>query len=284
RAKFGTHLWDISIAHTMSNDFLIFSFFANWPTALVWAFAKSSFFLMYLDLFKPLHWLRLGVYIGLFLNWGFYIAVIVVSIYFNAPSPGQTWLESAQNPRYTKSFNMTIPIASGSLFLDCYILVLPISVVRKLQFSMRARLGVMAIFATGFLACIASSMSIVFKHKLNDHINDYTYWTYPVLLLALLEMCVGISCSCMPSTAAFRRYLQKKGVSLTTWGSSLLTPLRSMFQSGDHGMVPPEQNGEWKKERSQIHKTSYINIDAETASTRNLTQEYEMADFGHLTA
>lgn len=169
KAKFATHMWDISIAHTMSDEFLIVkmaaaqsclmltfiqcSFFLNWPTALVWAFAKTSFFLMYLDLFKPVRWLRIGCYVGLIINWGFYTAVVAASIYFNAPSPGQTWLEGSQNARYTRSFDMTMPIASGSLILDFYILVLPVWVVWNLHLDMRRRLGVLAIFATG-LMCI----------------------------------------------------------------------------------------------------------------------------------
>ncbi len=127
------------------------SFFLNWPTALVWAFAKTSFFLMYLNLFKPIDWLRIGCYIGLIVNWGFYMAVIAATLYYSAPGPGQTWLEGFHNPRYSKAFNMTIPIASGSLILDCYILVLPVGVVWNLRLDLKRRLGVLAIFATGLL-------------------------------------------------------------------------------------------------------------------------------------
>ncbi|KAF2274904.1 uncharacterized protein EI97DRAFT_434812 [Westerdykella ornata] len=234
---------------------------------------------MYLHLFEPLRWLRLGAYFGLFLNWGFYTAVIIASIYFNAPSPGQTWQEGAQNERYKRSFNMTLPIASGSLFLDCYILVLPIWVVWNLRLSFRRRLGVMAIFATGLAACIASSLSIAYKYKLNHHLNDFTYWTYPVLLLALVEMCVGISCSCMPSVAGFSRYLHKDGGAWAPWGTSILAPLRSLFTSSnrDHSQ---DGGRSWKQEGSRIHKSNYISIELESLSTHALTQNHEMTDFG----
>ncbi|KAK7747386.1 hypothetical protein SLS53_001640 [Cytospora paraplurivora] len=50
------------------------------------------------------------------------------------------------------------------------------------------KLGVIAVFTTGLMACVASSISIYFKHRLNSHLGDYTYWIYPVLLMALVEI------------------------------------------------------------------------------------------------
>jgi hypothetical protein len=116
---------------------------------------------MYLDLFSPLTWLRVGCYIGLFVNWGFYLAVIAASLYYNAPSPGQTWLEGSQNARYSGSFNMTMPIASGSLILDVYILLLPVWVVWHLHLGVKRRLGVIAIFATGLLYVLYHSSCLI---------------------------------------------------------------------------------------------------------------------------
>ena len=112
---------------------------------------------MYLNLFRMKKWLKYGCYFGLFVNWGFYSAVVAASIYYNAPSPGQTWFEGSQNERYTKSFSMTMPIATGSLILDLYILVLPISVVWNLHVNLRRRIGVLAIFATGlmYVCCLS---------------------------------------------------------------------------------------------------------------------------------
>ncbi|GJN70186.1 hypothetical protein PLICBS_004239 [Purpureocillium lilacinum] len=244
-AKFGTHMWDMSVAHTLSDDFLIASFFSNWPTGLVWALAKTSFFLMYLQIFGPLPWLRICVYIGLFLNWGFYTAVIVASIYYQAPNPGQTWQEGFLNDRYTKSFNMTIPIASGSLFLDTYIFVLPLIAVSKLRLSTKKKIGVMAVFATGLIACVASSLSIYFKNKLNARLDDYTFWIYPVLLMALVEMCVGITCACMPSAAGF--FKNKASHGFNTWSTNPLSMLRSLLRYGRQSNAAESLDKSWGK-------------------------------------
>ena len=78
-------------------------------------------------------------------------------------------------------------------------------------------------------ACIASSLTIYFKHKLEEHQNDYTYWVMPVLLMALVEMCVGISCACMPSAAGFFR--SKAGDGSKLWSTNAFSMLRSLLRS-----------------------------------------------------
>jgi hypothetical protein len=122
----------------------------NWPTGLVWAFAKTSFFLMYLQLFQPLKWIQWTCYLGLFLNWGFYSGVVAATLYFTAPHVGETWVEASMNPRAVGALHMTLPIASGSLFLDIYILVIPIIAISGLQLTMKRKWPVLVVFGTGF--------------------------------------------------------------------------------------------------------------------------------------
>ncbi|KAJ2997401.1 hypothetical protein NUW58_g667 [Xylaria curta] len=271
KAKFGTHMWDLSLAHTFSDDFLIASFFTNWPSGLVWAFAKTSFFLMYLQIFGPLPWLRICVYAGLVVNWLFYTIVIISSFIYQVPNPGQTWQEGFLNERYTQSFKWTIPIASGSLILDTYIFILPIIAIFNLQLQVKKKVGVIAVFATGLLACVASSLSIYFKHLLDSHLNDYTYWIYPVLLTALIEMCVGISCSCMPSTAGFF-----KGGSgyWSSRGSRALSSIIGLFSGRKYSGRTGDSNSSWREVDSHtqfVGKGHYVDVHGEQGSTYELT-------------
>ncbi|PWY82043.1 hypothetical protein BO70DRAFT_362016 [Aspergillus heteromorphus CBS 117.55] len=205
-AKFGTHMWDLSVAHILSDPFIITSFFSNWLTAIVWPVVKTTFFLIYLDMFRTIRWQRYAIYLGLFVNWAFYVAVVIVTLYYISPAPGQSWKASFVSPRYDGSLNISIPIAAGSLILDLYILLLPMAPIWNLQLKLRKRLGVMAVFATGLIACVASSLSIYFKTVLNSHETDFTYYTLRVLIMAIVEMCVGITASSMPSMALFFRH------------------------------------------------------------------------------
>ncbi|OJJ98505.1 hypothetical protein ASPACDRAFT_1857760 [Aspergillus aculeatus ATCC 16872] len=222
-AKYGTHVWNLSAAHLMSSQFIIISFFINWVTSIVWPFAKTTFLLMYLDLFKPFRWQRYAIYFGLLVNWGFYIAIAVATLYYTSPAPGQSWQESFLSPRYTGMVPLMIPIAVGNLVLDVYILILPMLSIWRLQMGRKKKFGVAAIFATGFVACIASSLSIYFKVILRHHEEDFTYYTLPVLIMCLAEMCVGITASCMPSMSLL---IRRRGGFLGTMVSSLLNFVR----------------------------------------------------------
>ena len=72
-------------------------------------------------------------------------------------------------------------------------------------------------------ACIASSLSIFFKHRLTQGAADITYETMPVFITALVEMCIGIVIACMPSAAKCAREspLLQRLTSVSGWSSLL---------------------------------------------------------------
>ncbi|KAJ5769055.1 hypothetical protein N7520_003614 [Penicillium odoratum] len=206
KARFGTHMWDLSVAHILSDPFIITAYFSNWQTALVWPVVKTTFFLIYLDMFRTVLWQRYAIYFGLFVNWAFYISVFIATLYYISPAPGQSWQASFVSNRYNESLHISIPIAVGSLILDIYLLLLPMAPIWNLQLKMSKKLGVMAVFATGVVACVASSLSIYFKTVLNSHESDFSYYSLKVFIMAIVEMCVGITASSMPSMALFFRH------------------------------------------------------------------------------
>lgn len=116
---------------------------------------RSSFFLMYLHLFRPLKWLRWACYTGMVITWAFHIGRTIGSIYVMVPNPGQSWQASLTNPRRLKTAERGIPYSVGGLLLDVYILILPMIVLSKLKVSKTRRLELIAIFATGAL-CVSA--------------------------------------------------------------------------------------------------------------------------------
>ncbi|KAF2107186.1 hypothetical protein BDV96DRAFT_506589 [Lophiotrema nucula] len=273
--KLGIHLWDISVAHITSDDFLIASFFSNIISAPVWALAKTSFFLMYLQLFQPLVWVKWSCYIGVFVCWGFYIAIFTASVYYQAPGYGQSWQEGKANARYENIRHMALPIAAGNLILDVYIFIIPLVVSWNLHLKRSKRLGLIAVFGTGLLAVISSTLSIVVRVLLNTHINDFTYWVWPTLLLCLTEMTFGIACSCMPATAGFF----KRGHE----GSRFLSGISSIFSlrsfgsnrsnnsssASSHYTIGSKPKG--NKNPKKIIANTYITIEHDWSSTHELT-------------
>ncbi|KAJ5934519.1 hypothetical protein N7466_004066 [Penicillium verhagenii] len=210
KGKFGIHMYDLTAEDAMCTSFIVSGFFTNWLTALVWPFAKSSFFLLYLEMFRTIRWQRYANYVGLFVNWGFYTAALTATLYYTSPAPGETWQESITSERYAKMEAWIMPIASINLVIDVYILIIPIIPILGLKMNNKKKLGVLSVFATGVLACVASSLSIYFKMSLNWHYTDYSYYTTPVLIMCLVEMCVGVTASAMPSMALFFRHKGSK--------------------------------------------------------------------------
>ncbi|QSZ34645.1 hypothetical protein DSL72_007499 [Monilinia vaccinii-corymbosi] len=271
--KFGTHLWDISIAHLFSKQFQIPGFFINWFSAFVWMTVKATFFLFYLQIFRPFIWLQRLIHFGQFVNVAFYISIITVTLYFTAPAPGQTWAEAFLSPRYTRTFNTTIPIASGSL-------VIPIFGVSNLQLSLHKKFGVMLIFATGLIACIASSLSIYYKTLLNKDTSDFTRMSLPVIVMARnVEMCVGISACCMPALSKLIR-------NRADWATlrSKLSSLFNLFSSNN--INRPSKKRSQISEKSSItpaagNNRPYVNLDDTHASFYELNTITAMHAFIH---
>ncbi|KAF2176055.1 hypothetical protein K469DRAFT_38253 [Zopfia rhizophila CBS 207.26] len=94
---------------------------------------------------------------------------------------------------------------------------------------MAKKIGVAAMFSTGFICCVASSLSVYFQHRIYENQTDFTYYVVFVYLTYTLEMCAGISTSCMQSLARLHR--DKTGAKFNSIVSSLWFPFRSLCKS-----------------------------------------------------
>ncbi|CAI6285243.1 unnamed protein product [Periconia digitata] len=229
RSRWGTHLYNLSILHLKSDELAKTSFLTGGPSQLVWPCIKTIFFLMYLKLFYPLAWLRSCVYAGLTLIWAWYISMFVAQTVLTTPLPGQTWSEAFAGPRYLQIFKLAIPTASFSLVSDAYIWILPLIAISHLQLSFAKKIGVCAMFSAGLVCCIASSLSVYYQYRITKDQSDYTYHVAYVYLIYTLEMCIGISTSCMPHIAQL--YRNKRGQRASSATRSVRLPWISPHQS-----------------------------------------------------
>lgn len=115
-------------------------------------FTKLTFFLFYFQIFWPLRWLRVSVYIGATLTCIFYGAATIAQIAFEAPSPGETWLEVALSKRFTKTEILAVPFGAVGLVIDIVLLILPLVAVASLHLPPKRKIGVMFIFMFGILS------------------------------------------------------------------------------------------------------------------------------------
>ena len=122
------------------------AFFLSISGGVALLFAKMTFFVMYLDIFQPMRWMRICSIIGTITTLGFYSGMIMSNIVLSVPDQGQPWIESSN-----RALILVVPLATGGLVIDLFILILPIIAISKLQLSPRRRLGVHLIFVSGAL-------------------------------------------------------------------------------------------------------------------------------------
>lgn len=134
---------------SIKDGHVVMHFLANWLPSFAWLFGKSSFFLMYMQIFEPFAWVRWASWAGLVVNCVYYLAIIAATAYFSVPHSGETWVDALHHPRQQSNGSLSVPICIGNLLLDVYIFVLPLLAVSKLKMDTRKKLGVLLVFLTG---------------------------------------------------------------------------------------------------------------------------------------
>lgn len=114
-------------------------------------FVKLALFFLFLHLFGRLRWMRYLVWFGITITGCFYISGIAVVFGLCAPRDGKTWLEMSLTPQCRNLEGYGIAQGTMNLVSDFYLLIIPIPAVLSLQLPQKKKLGVIAIFMTGFL-------------------------------------------------------------------------------------------------------------------------------------
>ncbi|MCJ1243743.1 hypothetical protein MMC30_000940 [Trapelia coarctata] len=252
KGRIGTHQWDINVPQILSLNLLISTYLLSIMTEVALLFAKVTFFLMYLDIFKPMRWMRISSAIGTITTAAFYVGIIISNLVISTPSHGESWAEVSIK---AGSLVLSVPQAAVGLAIDLYILFLPMIAISKLQLNPRRKVGVNLIFMSGALACIASVLKIYYSSNLN-HTADITWATLPVNIVTLTELAVGISCACMPSAAyTCRHHLP----SYSAFKSSFFSRLRSLKSSSSRPS-PTSSGTNLTAEKLQGHHEPYARL------------------------
>jgi hypothetical protein len=166
-------------------------------TAPILGFLKFTFFILYLQLFRPMRWLRISIYIGAIfdvLTYGCFTILLFVAA---TPSNGQTWTAHLVSPEgRTLPGIASVTSACLGLVIDIYLLILPLIAISQLQMPTKRKIAVGLTFLTGILACVASLVGIYYRavayvgslgsisnRLLNNQAGDATWLAQDALLL-----------------------------------------------------------------------------------------------------
>ncbi|MCJ1466364.1 hypothetical protein MMC07_004983 [Pseudocyphellaria aurata] len=173
---------------------------------LVWL-VKLSLFLLLLQIFNGLRWMRYFVYFGVTLTGLFYLSVSIVLIVLCAPRDGQSQTSyplALASRRCEPSKAISYSVGIFNVVTDFYLLILPLPAVWSLQLPIRKKIGVSAIFLTGLVACICSIVGVVYRAPVSLN-SDYTWTVIPLWIVITLEMTAGVIIPCMPMVAVVYR-------------------------------------------------------------------------------
>ncbi|KAL8955576.1 MAG: hypothetical protein Q9193_006627, partial [Seirophora villosa] len=154
------HLWDTTIGDFSDKGFIEELVVVALYGPVIFL-VKLALFLLYLHLFGRLRWLRWLVWFGILVTGCFYVSGPIVVFTLCAPARGDSWLGMSFKSKCRNGLQ-DYGVAQGTINLvsDFYLLVVPIPAVLALQLPKKKKIGVIAIFMTGFLACIVSTVAL----------------------------------------------------------------------------------------------------------------------------
>lgn len=111
---------------------------------------KVSLFILFMDIFGPVRWLRYMAIIGMIVTGLFYATTSIVFASWCIPRRHQSYFDAMNSHRCAQSFRVMIIMGAVNVLSDFYLLFLPLPAVWSLNLPFRKKLAISAIFLTGF--------------------------------------------------------------------------------------------------------------------------------------
>lgn len=203
RSGAGTHIWDLRL-----RSFFRMLYWENVVAityAIPIAFVKLSILLQYLRIFvhskqenKPLF---IAIHACIWSLVVFYLVDTIFMIFLCSPR------EKIWNPLLETGhcFDESAPYKASGVFnvlSDFAILIVPMPTLWSLQMSLKKKLLVMGVFATGFFACVTSILRSYYSWRTAKS-EDSSWELLPMGLWIWAELSIGIIVGCLPTMPKF---------------------------------------------------------------------------------
>lgn len=176
------------------------------PLALA---VKVSILFILVRIFAPYRKVVVFIYVFLSVLLAYTIAATIAKICICMPI-GSFWLGTdVTHGHCLKELEIFLTDGVVSMVSDLAILILPLTVIWRLQLSMKKKLRVMAILAAGGMVCVATIVRLIWIIQYRDSI-DQTYALKRIDLCGSAEIAIGIICACLPALATFTRHIRDK--------------------------------------------------------------------------
>ena len=162
---------------------------------------KMSLLLFYKRLTGPCTplWYRRVIVLGLAFHAMMLTAFFLVAI--NACKPlSAFWTPLATYPHHCIDEGMyMMSFGIITVFLDFFLLLLPIPIVWSLDLAKKQRIAVCCLFFIGFIVCIAGIVQIYYVNRALVRSYDETWEGWPLWICSAVEVDLGILCVSVPA-------------------------------------------------------------------------------------
>jgi len=206
----GIHTWDVPVGH-LTAAFLKTNLASQCLYDLTAIFVKVSLLVLYLRIFKPSDRARIMIWAGIVFIVLFYTACVIAAVVIYVPprSEPNGWISLRPASVYTALLNIVAVQGFIGILTDFYILFIPMHMVLGLHLPLGRKVGVCAIFMTGLIGCICSIIGVVYRFE--ERTSGDTLWaTIPAYAVGIVELSIGIICSCMPVIFVLLKGMLKK--------------------------------------------------------------------------
>ncbi|KAL4880293.1 hypothetical protein BJY04DRAFT_219289 [Aspergillus karnatakaensis] len=233
----GRDIWTIPF-HDISKTVKLFFVEENLYCVCV-GVIKCSMLLLYLRLF-PNKGLRLAVHIALGVTVAWSLASLFSQL-FSCKPINHFWNRwDGEHEGHCTSHNaLLLAHAIINIVMDVVVIAIPMPILFKLHMSLEKRIGMCAMFAVGIVVTVISILRLVEAVGFNTTMNP-TKDFVPVGVWSLLEIDIGIMCSCMPGIRALCKRIWAaffKKPTGYTYGSSRSKP----NSGGSRDQYSPQQ-------------------------------------------
>ncbi|KAF2232168.1 hypothetical protein EV356DRAFT_257882 [Viridothelium virens] len=229
---YGYHSWDVSVAQALTSQskahlvLLVISTCLSGPA--LWL-VKLSVFVLYLELFSPFRWLRITAICGILISGLYFFGITIAFAILCSPLHGHSQMDyfnALLAPRcQNHDIGMAISNRAGHLATDVFLILLPLPAVWSLHMPFKRKLGVSAMFLTGILGLIASTLGLYYQVTL-EYRSDTTWDLIPAWITSIVEMTAGVMICCMPTVAQALKAFH------SSWSQSRSTKSSSHYRLG----------------------------------------------------
>ncbi|KJK78255.1 hypothetical protein H634G_06428 [Metarhizium anisopliae BRIP 53293] len=179
------------------------------PLAL--CIVKISVFILYLQLFSVLQWMRIVSITGIVVISLWHLSTCIAFAVMCSPTGSShlDFLAALVSPMCARTRSLVVTQGVGNVVTDVFLLVLPLPVVWTLHIPLGRKLGVSSMFLVGLSACASSAMGLYYRVLYYDAGQNNIRLVVPVWATAIAEAAAGVMICCMPSTAAVFKALKQ---------------------------------------------------------------------------